>query len=1133
MKVDTAKKSVRKSMRSLRSFWSAVIFLPLFIFATYSFVVTPVGAAASSTNIWVFSLENTTEMSRAGTAQSGVGAFSTGNAGPYMEGACIPFIVEAENTDTATGDVTFEVEYDYSSIEEGFDDLENIAVSASDITGNPRSAANDLNDFTYPGTPFSSGTVQTNGGSSLSMTVTGPTDDTHDIRYYGVTVKDVPGGDTAYVLFCGRLGDDAGEAPGASLGVRLRAGGKENKPVKSGDLIELPSLTITKVVSGGTAHADEWSFVITPGVDGVSASTTVNVVDSDSNISDASVTVENINVSTATNFTVTEAGGNADYTFSSGSGTNCVFTEATATASIAPDSTAPVNASCTFTNAYDPAPTTITVVKVVDNTHGGTLTPADFTMRVTDGDLVTQTGIPSDADGDGVYSVTFTVAPGDYEVSEDSVAGYDLDEQSTDCRGNITTGQSKTCTLTNVDQQPVVVVKKVVSGGDAVPGDFTILVDATNPTDGIETPRTSIEGNEAGIGVWLDAGEYSFVEEATDSDYVATYSDDCSSATSSPIAVGDAVRTCTITNTYTPTPVGTLIVTKDFEFIDDVSATADDFDFFITDEDGNTEQVIALGFGRFVAPGTYTISESGLSGYTPVFGGDCNSSGVIEVVAGEVATCDIVNVENPPAPSPTEPISPVLICVEPNETTGYTAYWGYNSDNTETVYIPVGSSNYFSGGSTTDEGQPELFETGAHGTYPEAVFTSEFTAIQDITWTIVANGVTRRATAAADSVSCVTPEPAELTVVVKVNNSTGSLEPADIDVSVTGSDVTPDSFQGDDAGTLVTLSEGAFDVSSGEVTGYTRTESGDCGDVDAVAGETDLICTITYTEDVEETLDGTIVVTKHVVNGDAFGAEVSDFELYVGPERVDSGVGESFAPGTYRISERVDDGIGSLLGKFTASFSDECADGIVVLEPGEKVNCELTNTFPGASRLVVITNVINDNSGIQTPSMFDVTVTGTDVSDASFPGSSDGVTVDLDPGSFSVESEASSGYSLSYSGDCSGTINVEETLTCVITYNDEVPPSGGGGGSDRDGNGSDRGPSGEVLGDTDENVDDNTDDGDVGGDLEPIENDPIVITPPAGEVLGDTDEQLPRTGFPVGILMSLFGALVYAVRRLA
>jgi hypothetical protein len=72
-------------------------------------------------------------------------------------------------------------------------------------------------------------------------------------------------------------------------------------------------------------------------------------------------------------------------------------------------------------------------------------------------------------------------------------------------------------------------------------------------------------------------------------------------------------------------------------------------------------------------------------------------------------------------PEPTEPVRPVLECVEKQRGNRYTAYFGYLNENEASVTIPVGSANRFHP-DAEDRGQPETFAPGRQ----VAAFTVDF-----------------------------------------------------------------------------------------------------------------------------------------------------------------------------------------------------------------------------------------------------------------------------------------------------------------------------------------------------------------------------------------------------------------------
>jgi len=96
-----------------------------------------------------------------------------------------------------------------------------------------------------------------------------------------------------------------------------------------------------------------------------------------------------------------------------------------------------------------------------------------------------------------------------------------------------------------------------------------------------------------------------------------------------------------------------------------------------------------------------------------------------------------------------------------------------------------------------------------------------------------------------------------------------------------------------------------------------------------------------------------------------------------------------------------------------------------------------TISTPLVSTLTVIKKVINDNGGDKDSSAFTINVTGTNVSDSSFPGEdTPGTVVTLSAGAYSVDEDTNSNYTKTLSEDCSGTIAEGEDKTCTITNND-------------------------------------------------------------------------------------------------
>src|SRR3989338_7064093 len=146
-----------------------------------------------------------------------------------------------------------------------------------------------------------------------------------------------------------------------------------------------------------------------------------------------------------------------------------------------------------------------------------------------------------------------------------------------------------------------------------------------------------------------------------------------------------------------------------------------------------------------------------------------------------------------------------------------------------------------------------------------------------------------------------------------------------------------------------------------------------------------------------------------------------------------------------------------LLDLHAPCFKGECAQDNVIppayqYDPAfedQLFGCDLwievTNIIipPDKALLTVIKHVVNDDQGQSQASDFTMNVTGTNVSDPTFPGEeSPGTDVVLDPGAYSVSEDPKAGYTPSASADCSGTIAIGEHKTCIITNNDNAPEMG-------------------------------------------------------------------------------------------
>ena len=149
---------------------------------------------------------------------------------------------------------------------------------------------------------------------------------------------------------------------------------------------------------------------------------------------------------------------------------------------------------------------------------------------------------PASFSGEESPGTTVTLDQGAYNVDEGVVAGY-TKTLGAGCSGYVNPGDSKTCTITNDDVQPkLIVIKHVINnnGRTNVAGDWTMSVTGSSPNP------ANFPGSESGKTVMLNAGAYS-VAESGPAGYVASYSADCNGS----IGIGQT-KTCTVTNDDLP-----------------------------------------------------------------------------------------------------------------------------------------------------------------------------------------------------------------------------------------------------------------------------------------------------------------------------------------------------------------------------------------------------------------------------------------------------------------------------------------------------------------------------------------------------------------------------------------------------
>ncbi|HYN29713.1 MAG TPA: VWA domain-containing protein [Dermatophilaceae bacterium] len=392
------------------------------------------------------------------------------------------------------------------------------------------------------------------------------------------------------------------------------------------------TLTLIKDVvndNGGTAARQDWTLTA------AGATTTITGTSGAPAVTNASVP--------SGSYTLSESGGPAGYV---ASGWACTGGTVDGTrVSIAPGGVA----TCRITNTDTPA--RLTLLKRVENTHGGAATASDWTLSAagpTPLSGVSETPAVSNvAVRAGAYTLSESAGPAGYEASAWSCTGGAL----AGARLTLTVGQSATCTITNRDTPArLTLVKRVDNayGGTATETGWTLA--AAGPT-----PISGTTGTAAVTGVEVNAGAYTLSESGGPGGYLA--SDwACTAGSLSgavvTLAVGQSA-TCTVVNSDQPARL-TLVKVVDGEEAGTgrvpsdwtLTATPDD----IEGQDpvnGNGDPTTAGGVDRVeIFSGSYVLSESGPSGFDPgawVCQGGVVDADRVTIASGGNAVCTITN----------------------------------------------------------------------------------------------------------------------------------------------------------------------------------------------------------------------------------------------------------------------------------------------------------------------------------------------------------------------------------------------------------------------------------------------------------------------------------------------------------
>ena len=298
--------------------------------------------------------------------------------------------------------------------------------------------------------------------------------------------------------------------------------------------------------------------------------------------------------------------------------------------------------------------------------------------------------------------------------------------------------------------------------------------------------------------------------------------------------------------------------------------------------------------------------------------------------------------------------------------------------------------------------------------------------------------------------------PATLKVIKTVINDdqVGSADASAFSITVTGGNPSLATFPGAGSpGTTVTLDAGSYSVDEADDLGYTKTLSTDCTGTIA-AGETKT-CTITN-NDIAATLPQISIVKSADPTSLPFGGGSVTYAYSItnpgnvtltnisliddkcsGPNRTGGDANsndklettETWAYTCVTNLTTTTTNTATVTGNAgTATVTDNDSATVTVRPP------------PDPATLTVIKTVIG---GIKTAGEFNITVTGTNPSPATFDGNESGTTVTLEAGTYSVDEVDDPDYTKTPSADCIGTIAAGQTKTCTITntYSSLPPPS--------------------------------------------------------------------------------------------
>ncbi len=948
--------------------------------------------AVSSSAAMPFGKDMTRRLAAAGTSitakqhegQRSNGTYTSGNITQYKEGDTINFRFTLASDDAAPGPNQMQVRF----------------------TG-------DDGDCLFFDNYFVLGSIDNvSGASPIVGIASGPTADSFGTSngewVVTLNVSFAAAGE-AVVNYQLKLSQEAGECNGSSQHSRLSPldgvsqTGQQNVPVPANQIIELPNITVTKLVDRGTgtfvaADAGEYCFTLDSG--------TCTPID-------ASGQVTFTGVSDGAH-TITESSNLAHpgYTFDSGTGTNCVFSGSTATATVAAGTTA-TNAACTFKNKLT-APPKVTVTKSCPN---GPANAGDrFQVQLNGSNVGTALTCGGSLDVNPTPGQAYTIT--EAAAGTTDFANYNS-SLSAGCSGTLSFGGTAACTITNtLKAAPKVTVTKACPDGPAGSGDrFQVKRDGTNVGDAFACGGS--------LDVPVTAGQaYAITEGAAGTTDLSNYTSSTSVGCSGTLAHFGDTASCTITNALKTAPKVT--VTKSCP-----GGPAAAGDRFQVKRDGtNVGDPLACGgsLDVTVAAGqAYAISEGAagttdLANYNTTLSAGC--SGTLAHF-GDTAACTITNTLKA-APKVTVTKS----C--PGGPAGAGDRFQVKRDGTD-----VGTA-LACGGSldvTLSAGVAYAITEGAAGTTDLANYDSTLSA-----------GCSGTLAHFGDTATCTITNTLKAAPKVTVTKACPNGKAAAGDrfqVKRNGSNAGNPLDCGDSTDVTVTAGQ-AYAISEGaagttDLANYTTTLSEGCSGTLAHFGDT-AECTITNTLKAAPKL----TVTKSCPAGKASSTDRFQAKLDGAPVGDPLDCGDSLdtnvdAGAPYAITE---DAAGTTdLANYNTTLSAGCSGTLAHF--GDTASCTITNTLKAAPKVTVTKSCPSGKAS--SSDRFQMKRDGSAVGDPLDCGGSLDVPVTVGAAYAITEGAAGTtdlaNYDSTLSAGCSGTLaHFGDTASCTITNTLKAAP---------------------------------------------------------------------------------------------